>query len=72
MPYLIEDIHSSAKRSVIYGKAGDKVEIVSDEHESVLIVRSTEKDAFPILKHQISNSIPSTILNAAKAAKKRR
>jgi hypothetical protein len=55
MPYLTEDIKSTCKPSHCYGRAGDEVSIVSDEHGSVVIVEHLDGDIFPVLADRLSN-----------------
>jgi predicted proteasome-type protease len=49
--YLIEDVYSSFRKAYLYGQKGDKVILIADKG-NVLIVQGL-KEAFPVLKTKV-------------------
>ena len=67
MPYLTEDIKSSFNPHDIYGRKGDEVILVSDEHGDVVIVQGKDGRVFPAHKYKLgSNQIDSIQLAVTK------
>ena len=54
MPVLKQDVNSSFKKGDRYGKAGEKVKIVS-ERVDVLIVEGSGGDRYPVHKSKVIN-----------------